>query len=112
MSTRICSLDELPEGACRSFELQLEGKVVEGFLVHHHGTVYAYRNQCPHSGANLNWLPDQFLDLDGQLIQCTLHGALFRIEDGLCLFGPCVGKGLERAEVEVKEGIVWLRHGD
>jgi nitrite reductase/ring-hydroxylating ferredoxin subunit len=43
----------------------------------------------------LNWMPDQFLDLEGRYIQCATHGALFRFEDGLCLAGPCPGKRLE-----------------
>jgi nitrite reductase/ring-hydroxylating ferredoxin subunit len=105
---RICALDELPDGASRGFEVECDGDVIEGFLVHYCGAVYGYRNQCPHSGANLNWLPDQFLDPDGQLIQCTLHGALFRIADGLCLRGPCVNQALQPLRVEVVKGEVWV----
>jgi len=108
MSERICALAELDDGACRSFELNSGGQSVEGFIVHYRGAVYAYRNQCPHSGANLNWSPDQFLDMDGKLIQCTLHGALFRIVDGLCLRGPCVNQTLQPLRVRVQDGEVWV----
>ena len=42
----------------------------------------------------LEWLPDQFLDSSAQYIQCSVHGAMFRIEDGWCVRGPCAGDAL------------------
>lgn len=56
--------------------------------------VYVYANHCPHTGVSLNWMPDQFLDINSKYIQCSTHGALFGIEDGLCVRGPCVGRSL------------------
>jgi nitrite reductase/ring-hydroxylating ferredoxin subunit len=44
---------------------------------------------CPHLGIPLNWAPERFLDLDGTLIQCSSHGALFQIDSGECIAGPC-----------------------
>jgi nitrite reductase/ring-hydroxylating ferredoxin subunit len=78
------------------------------FLVRKGDRVFGYRNRCPHTGAPLEWQPDQFLDFDGSFIQCALHGALFRIHDGYCLRGPCAGHGLEPVEVRVEEGRVVL----
>ena len=43
----------------------------------------------PSSGIELNWMPDQFLESGGDLIICSTHGALFKIDDGLCISGPC-----------------------
>ncbi|GAB1267225.1 Rieske (2Fe-2S) protein [Aurantivibrio infirmus] len=57
-----------------------------------------YLNRCPHVGLPLNWVADQFMDADGELIQCKSHGALFRIEDGQCVAGPCIGQSLQRIE--------------
>ena len=67
-----------------------------------------YVNSCPHTGGPLDWIEGQFLDLNGQYIVCATHGALFRIEDGHCLAGPCKGKGLTAVEVVVVEGEVRL----
>jgi nitrite reductase/ring-hydroxylating ferredoxin subunit len=39
-------------------------------------------------------MPGKFLDLDGALLQCSAHGALFKIESGECIGGPCVGDHL------------------
>jgi nitrite reductase/ring-hydroxylating ferredoxin subunit len=71
-------------------------------------TLYAYRNRCPHTGVNLNWLPDQFLDLNGEYIQCAMHGALFRIDDGYCVYGPCAGASLEKLPLQCEQGKVYL----
>ncbi len=39
----------------------------------------------------LNWTPDRFLDLERKQIICATHGAVFCIDDGLCVGGPCKG---------------------
>jgi len=49
------------------------------------GYVYAYENRCPHKARLLDWMPDQFLDEDGELIVCARHAAMFRIHDGVAL---------------------------
>ena len=96
MNTRqtVCRLDDINDGAARGFELA-EGAAALHFLIVRQGTaVFAYRNSCPHTGVTLEWLPDQFLDSSAQYIQCSVHGAMFRIEDGLCVRGPCAGDAL------------------
>lgn len=62
------------------------------------GQYYVYRNRCPHLGIPLEWQPHQFLDDEGELIRCASHGALFTIEDGLCVSGPCCGQFLQTVE--------------
>ena len=64
------------------------------FVVKKDNALHAYVNQCPHVGAPLEWIPDQFLDADAQFIQCAVHGAAFVIDDGACAGGPCNGIGL------------------
>ena len=46
--------------------------------------------------------------VDRRHILCATHGALFRIEDGHCLAGPCKGKGLTAVAVAVAGGEVRL----
>lgn len=58
------------------------------------GVAYFYINRCPHRGIPLEWQPDRFLDDSASLIQCTTHGALFLIESGECIAGPCAGQSL------------------
>lgn len=106
----LCALEDIREPGSRGFELDCNGKeAVRLFVVRKDGLLAAYRNRCPHTGAPLEWLPDQFLDMDDSFIQCAIHGALFRPEDGYCLRGPCVGASLESLELEVLDGRLRVR---
>ena len=98
----------LSEGGSRGFSVVLGQETLEGFMVRSGDGVYAYRNSCPHTGAPLDWTPDSFLNIDGTLIQCALHGALFQIETGLCVYGPCVNQHLTPLPVEVTDGGIFL----
>ena len=98
----VCSLADLPEGSSRGFSIRGAEAVCEDiFLVHKNGRVSAYLNSCPHTGGPLDWVPDKFLNLDGDLIQCATHEALFRIDDGVCIAGPCAGRSLTPLRVEI-----------
>jgi nitrite reductase/ring-hydroxylating ferredoxin subunit len=74
--------------------------------------VYAYRNDCPHAGNRLDWKPDAFLTKDRSLIMCSVHGANFRIHDGLCIAGPCMGRTLTTLEVNVADDRVEVSVAD
>lgn len=101
---QLCAEQEVAEGAARGFEV--DGVPV--FVVRKFGCLYAYVNSCPHIGVPLEWLPDQFLDSEGELIQCATHGALFAIDTGLCVAGPCVGEALVPLPLVIHDGIISL----
>lgn len=105
-STFLCTLDAIEEPGSLGFDL--DGDEGGLFVVRHDSCVFAYRNRCPHTGAPLDWSPDQFLDPDGALIQCAMHGALFSIDTGECLHGPCVGASLEPLPIQVIDEQVHL----
>jgi len=92
----ICKLDELAENSPRGFCVRHCAVELELCVVLRRGEVFAYINSCPHTGAPLNWLPDQFLDATGDYLQCSTHFALFEIDSGLCIEGPCTGQHLNR----------------
>lgn len=102
----LCRLDELSEGQSKGFTIRPEARYADIVVVRTRAGIYAYRNRCPHTGAPMEWEPDQFLDYTGTLIQCGIHGALFRIEDGYCVSGPCARQSLQRIPVTEREG--WL----
>ena len=112
MSTKlfICDIDKLSESSSRGFSIQLDSETIEGFVVQKDGLFYAYRNSCPHTGAPLDWVEHQFLDLDSALIQCAVHDARFIIEDGLCIAGPCVGESLQKLDITQQGSALYLRH--
>ena len=76
------------------------------FVVRTGDAVQAYENACPHTSGPLDWVPDQFLTRERDMILCATHGALFRIEDGHCLSGPCVGENLTPLPVSIEGGAV------
>lgn len=106
MGQVICRFDELADQQCREFELQQDGETLPAFVLRLGGEVVAYRNRCPHTGATLNWMPDDFLSLEREFIQCAIHGALFRLNDGLCVHGPCRGQSLQPLAVTVEAGVI------
>ncbi len=101
---RLCAPNELTEGQSRGFELA-ELKLL---VVRREGQVYAYQNRCPHRGIPLEWQPDQFLDHSNSLIQCATHGALFLIESGECVAGPCSGQSLEALNCREDADGIWI----
>ena len=101
MATPLCTLHDLPDNAGRGFVVGADAARQEIFLIRRGSTVYGYRNVCPHKGTNLDWSPDEFVDESGQYIQCATHGALFVVEDGLCVQGPCLGASLQPVPITV-----------
>ena len=108
--TVLCRLEEIEDGEGRGFTLGEGAEAVDVVVVREGTRVYGYVNSCPHTGTPLDWTPDQFMSEDGGHILCATHGALFRIEDGHCLAGPCIGDSLTAASVALDgEGRVVLR---
>jgi nitrite reductase/ring-hydroxylating ferredoxin subunit len=102
----LCRLEDIPEGTSKGFAADPKAYYADILVVRTGQGVYAYRNNCPHTGAPMEWQPDQFLDYTGTLIQCSIHAAQFRIRDGYCLAGPCEGQYLRKVAVEVRDGMI------
>ncbi len=71
--------------------------------------VVAYRDACPHMGVPLPCSGHEYLTRDGRFIRCAQHGALFRIEDGFCVAGPCGGERLTPIAAEIRDGEIWVK---
>jgi len=103
---RLGSLDQIADGAARNFVLQMKAGRFHGFVVRQGDTVHGYVDRCPHMGLPLAQQLDGYLTPDGGLIACSWHSALFRIEDGACVGGPCSGAALTRWPVVVADGMI------
>lgn len=90
-----CSVADIPTDGAR--EIFVEGRGV--VIVNRDGQYYAYANWCPHLGIELNFMPDQFMDSDNQFLMCANHGALFEVDSGACISGPCSGDHLKPVEL-------------
>ena len=107
----LCRIEDVPEGQGREFVFGVSGFPFCMFMVRKGETIRGYVNSCPHTGAPLNWSPDEFTSEDGQLIICSTHGALFEMENGYCSFGPCKGDYLEPVPVQTHGGLVVIGNG-
>ena len=109
-TTTLCRLDEIAAPGSKGFSLGSGAERREIFVVRDAaGTPRAYLNSCPHTGGPLDWVEHQFLSLDRRLILCATHWALFRIDDGYCVHGPCAGKRLASLAITVVDGAIVLR---
>jgi nitrite reductase/ring-hydroxylating ferredoxin subunit len=101
---RLGRLADIPEGHSAGFDPLGEGRDTM-FVIRRGDDVIGYRNACPHQDyARMAWRKDAFLTSDRSLIMCSAHGALFRIEDGMCEIGPCVGQSLTPVRLVVRDG--------
>lgn len=87
-------------GESHSFLLRREGEALR-----------AWWNVCPHAGRRLDYVPGKFLRKDGLLI-CAAHGAMFRLDDGECVAGPCRGSSLREVALHRDAAGWWLRWED
>lgn len=103
--TVLCLISDIPEGSARGFDIGAQRYIV----VKRDSGVFVFRNECPHLGIPLEWQPDQFMDPDGELLQCSTHGALFLPDSGECISGPCAGQFLLSVPFTCIDGTVVLQ---
>jgi len=104
--TPLCALADIENPGAKGFTVEQDGARLRIFVVRRDDEVFGYVNSCPHVGAPLNQEEDKFLDIFKTGILCANHFALFDIESGGCVRGPCQGRGLTPFPVAVHGGQV------
>ena len=104
----LCRFEDLADPGSLAVSIGTENWPLRAFVVRRGEQVFAYVNRCPHAGHPLDWLPNRFLNGDETLIQCASNGALFTLESGHCIVGPCAGKSMMAIAVHVVTGNVVL----
>jgi nitrite reductase/ring-hydroxylating ferredoxin subunit len=104
----LCSVFDIPDGGSSGlFSDSSDGRYLY-IAVREKDEVFVYKNACPHTGMPLDFHPGQFLTSDSSLIQCSTHGAKFRIKDGFCISGPCKGDYLVSVSTKIHKGRIYL----
>lgn len=106
--TRLCTLTDIPDGDSHGLSVPNGDRWLSLLLVRRGTDVFVYRNSCPHEGDRMEHGRGQFLDESKQRILCASHGAVFRIEDGVCIEGPCEGERLSAFAATVEDGEVFI----
>lgn len=100
---------EIGDNTAKEFVLTQFTPAIEIFVACKNGRFYGYLNRCPHTGVNLNWQPDQFFDFHNEYVQCCIHGALFRVDNGYCVRGPCAGLSLKAVNIVIQSGVLYYK---
>jgi len=64
------------------------------------GELRAYVNRCQHLPIPLDSGSRAFFGPDGRYLVCKTHGASYRLDDGRCVAGPCIGRALTALPLE------------
>ncbi len=106
---KLACLDEISDPGSKGISLDHKDTKLELFIIKKDSQISVYKNSCPHTQGPLDWSPDQFLNLENDYIMCANHGALFEINSGLCVYGPCKKQSLEALPFTIKNNIIYLR---
>lgn len=114
-SIYLCLAAEVPDGGGREWRDPEDD--MRSVVIFRRGTaLYGYINSCPHQGRPLGLgrpgsaVPRRFLFDGEQRLVCPHHGAVFTVEDGACVSGPCRGGVLTPINWEERDGkLFWLR---
>ena len=105
---RVIGAGSLAFGETRAFELERAGQRLPAFLIRHREGLFAYENRCPHQGVDLDMGDERFYAEEIDRIYCKSHGAVFRVADGVCDWGPCIGEALTPLAVEPEGDDAWV----
>ena len=103
---KICDYDELPDPGSKG--INIDSLDLNIFVVKENQQIFVYENSCPHTSGPLDWMPDEFLDEDKKYIMCANHGAIFKINNGLCVYGPCKDQSLRNVPFILENGEIFL----
>ncbi|MCS4533488.1 Rieske (2Fe-2S) protein [Neisseria montereyensis] len=101
----LCSQEELDEAGVIKVPHPTQSGITI-MLIKKDDHCFAYRNICPHYSIQLDNAKGRFFTYQNRYIMCAHHSAMFEIETGLCVDGPCKNHSLVPENV-VQENHKW-----
>jgi ketohexokinase len=78
-------------------------------LFRHGEHIKAFDNNCPHADVPLDSMYKIEIDPRALTVKCSVHSALFRTDDGMCVSGPCERQSLKPTPISVDhQGWIYL----
>lgn len=79
-------------------------------LIKYEDEIKAYENNCPHQDVPLDEAYKIDINPFEMTMKCSVHDAFFRIEDGVCVEGPCWRDELKTVDIEIdlETGSIYL----
>ncbi len=94
---------KLQEKTPQGFTIEKSDRKFHGVVIKKGNHYFAYENRCCHLPVTLDLLDNDFLNEEGDAIQCHMHGAVYEMETGHCIAGPCLDAFLNKLQV-IEEG--------
>lgn len=97
----VCLISELDDQYAKRFQVLCEDikpfagmnadldDYLPAFVIRKANQYFAYLNRCAHLPMEMDWNPAEFLDEHKSYIICSTHHALYEIDTGRCIQGPC-----------------------
>ena len=107
---RVCVSEELTSGEVHVVRISDDADGPREALVYmdERGTPRCFVNRCRHLPIPLDAGSREFLDRKRRYLVCNTHGAMYRLSDGVCERGPCVGERLEALPLVEQEGDLYV----
>ncbi|MBB4953636.1 nitrite reductase/ring-hydroxylating ferredoxin subunit [Agrobacterium vitis] len=104
MTMPLCHVSDIAEGEAKGFlpSPSARRKII---VLKRNGRLHGWLDSCPHfaGGTPMAWKSNAYLNGDGTHLACHSHGALFEMETGECVLGPCLGQSLTRVNLQVTD---------
>ncbi len=104
----LAKIDEINDPGSKGVSIERNGTKLDLFIVKNNSQISVFENSCPHTLGPLDWSPNQFLDIENKYIMCANHGALFEIDTGLCIYGPCKKQSLTAVPFTIDDDAIYL----
>ena len=108
MYINVAKLSDIEEGSANGAVIELADGHRHLILTRKADEVNVFLNSCPHTGVRLDWKVGVFLTVDKTHLQCSTHGALFELDSGFCVAGPCINKCLVKLQTKVYDQAIYV----
>jgi nitrite reductase/ring-hydroxylating ferredoxin subunit len=72
------------------------------------GEPRCYLNLCRHLPIPIDLGSRRYLTQNKQHLLCGTHGALYRLDDGVCVTGPCLSLALQSIPLIEEQGLLYV----
>ena len=108
MYINVAKLSDIEEGSATNAVIELADGHRHLILTRKADEVNVFLNSCPHTGVRLDWKVGVFLTVDKAHLQCSTHGALFELDSGFCVAGPCINQRLVKLQTKVYDQAIYV----
>ena len=104
----VCPSEHLSNGQHVKLALVFEDRDEECIVFRFDGKAYAYINRCVHMPRPLDCEQDLIFDATGRLLRCSMHGIVYKPQNGESVSTICEGERLRAVDLNEADGEIAL----